>query len=507
MFWLIQIFTKLPLLFSKLSLTFVYRDLIRHVDHSLVKASRFLNYLLMIVLTGFFTAATLVSMFACTPVYKSWLPKTPGYCIDTTLMFNYVTGSVNVLTSICLICIPLPVLYLAKNRRIEIKQLTALVLFGLMCVFFLSFFLSLCPSLLHHSYISPSSTIKLEQFLTQLFPVIRWYLSCVSIWLLISIMSKQTLHVRLSPPLSLLLCRLTISFLPGRIIPTHIIIVVEMNITIIAASVVVMRPCFQVIFDSLFPKSPYASHNASNRRPSKYHRRRSDGYIVSPDETEGAARCLASISECDTGTGIMKTVDIELASKDASKENIVKGEILLGRSGILERPTDSGNRKHSTKSNRPARMARAIESEAWNVKNYILIGPEKIIAQLLFLLHDNSLNSTSDESLLIAELRAEDEDEIWYIAAFFIAPLDLTGCINEYCISAESTTHITSDVYWLYRAIQSKRFHIYLPFPIPLRYARAFVEKHANHNSDMDMMHALFSSSDICQREEENPLL
>jgi hypothetical protein len=132
MFWLIQIFTKLPLLFSKLSLTFVYRDLMSLVDHPLVKFSRAVNYTLMVVLAGFFTAATLVSMFACDPVYKSWLPKTPGHCIDTTVMFNYVTGSVNVSTSICLICIPLPVLYLAKNKRIEVKQLTALIFFGLM---------------------------------------------------------------------------------------------------------------------------------------------------------------------------------------------------------------------------------------------------------------------------------------------------------------------------------------------------------------------------------------
>lgn len=132
MFWLIQIFTKLPLLFSKLSLTFVYRDLMHMVDHPVVKVARWVNYSLMVVLTGFFTAATLVSMFACTPVQKSWLPKTPGSCIDTKIMFNYVTSSVNITTSICLICIPLPVLYLAKNKRIEIKQLTALVLFGIM---------------------------------------------------------------------------------------------------------------------------------------------------------------------------------------------------------------------------------------------------------------------------------------------------------------------------------------------------------------------------------------
>lgn len=135
MFWLIQIFTKLPLLFSKLSLTFVYHDLMDpRLEFILVKISRSFNYFLMVIIIGFFTAATFVSMFACNPVYKSWLPKTPGQCIDTTIMFNYVTGGVNIFTSACLICIPLPVIYVSQNKGIEVKQLLALVLFGLMYV-------------------------------------------------------------------------------------------------------------------------------------------------------------------------------------------------------------------------------------------------------------------------------------------------------------------------------------------------------------------------------------
>ncbi|KAK4076568.1 uncharacterized protein Triagg1_4171 [Trichoderma aggressivum f. europaeum] len=259
MFWLIQIFTKLPLLFSKLSLTFVYRDLMILVDHPLVKFSRAVNYTLMVVLAGFFTAATLVSMFACDPVYKSWLPKVPGHCIDTTVMFNYVTGSVNVSTSICLICIPLPVLYLAKNKRIEVKQLTALILF-------------------------------------------------VRLYMITDLYNVKTDFTWL-------------------IIPTHIMIVVEMNITIIAASLVVMRPCFQAIFDIAFPTSLYASHNTSSRGESTYHSRRSDGYIMSLDDNDGAVQREESIGKRGTGERILKTVDIELASKDASTEDILKGEI------------------------------------------------------------------------------------------------------------------------------------------------------------------------------------
>lgn len=105
-----------------------------------------------------------------------------------------------------------------------------------------------------------------------------------------------------------------------------------MNITIIAASLVVMRPCFQAIFDVAFPKSLYASHNASgrgesSRGESKYRSRRSDGYIMSLDENESAVRREESTGRRGARERILKTVDIELASKDASTEDILKGGI------------------------------------------------------------------------------------------------------------------------------------------------------------------------------------
>lgn len=105
-------------------------------------------------------------------------------------------------------------------------------------------------------------------------------------------MSKQTLPVRpftryLIDPLA----NLTALFTLGLIIPTHVMIVVEMNVTIIAASVVVMRPCFQAIFDIVFPTSLYASHNSSSRGDFKYRSRRSNGYIMSLDENIGAVQC------------------------------------------------------------------------------------------------------------------------------------------------------------------------------------------------------------------------
>lgn len=118
-------------MFSKLSLSLVYRDLLSTADIPVVRICRVANHITMTIVVGFFTAATFVGIFACQPIHKSWYKKEPGHCIDTQIMFNYVTSSVNILTSLALIAIPLPILLRTQNKRIEIKQLIALVMLGL----------------------------------------------------------------------------------------------------------------------------------------------------------------------------------------------------------------------------------------------------------------------------------------------------------------------------------------------------------------------------------------
>jgi hypothetical protein len=120
-------------MFSKLSLGMVYQSLLSTADTTLVRWSRIVNWITIFIVTGFFTSATFVGIFACTPVNKSWFPKEAGTCIDTTIMFNYITSSINILTSVLIIGIPLPVLFKTAggNKKIEIKQLIGLVLLGL----------------------------------------------------------------------------------------------------------------------------------------------------------------------------------------------------------------------------------------------------------------------------------------------------------------------------------------------------------------------------------------
>lgn len=96
--------------------------------------SRAVNYFTAFVVFGYYVAATFVSAFACTPVYKSWTPSTPGYCINNGA-FLYSTAVVNIATSLMLIGIPLPLLFRTRFRKREVTQLICLVFLGLMYVF------------------------------------------------------------------------------------------------------------------------------------------------------------------------------------------------------------------------------------------------------------------------------------------------------------------------------------------------------------------------------------
>jgi hypothetical protein len=58
-----------------------------------------------------------------------WYPDKPGKCINKSQFF-YATGIVNVITSVLLISIPLPVLLKTWHGRSEITQLLALILLG-----------------------------------------------------------------------------------------------------------------------------------------------------------------------------------------------------------------------------------------------------------------------------------------------------------------------------------------------------------------------------------------
>jgi hypothetical protein len=130
LFWLGQILFKLSTLFAKLSLFFIYRDLFAQVDSLIIRITSISNYVTAFVVVTYYTAATLVSIFSCTPVSKAWHPKDHGSCIDS-LAFLYSTAACNIITSLLLISTPIPLLLRTKHRRTETSQLLFLVLLGL----------------------------------------------------------------------------------------------------------------------------------------------------------------------------------------------------------------------------------------------------------------------------------------------------------------------------------------------------------------------------------------
>lgn len=120
---------KLSIMFTKISLFFIYRDLFSLIDAPVIQITRLLNYITAIVVVGYYGSATVVSIFSCTPVTKAWKTSQPGTCINAHA-FLYSTAICNIITSLLLISIPIPLLLRTKHHKAETTQLLFLVLLG-----------------------------------------------------------------------------------------------------------------------------------------------------------------------------------------------------------------------------------------------------------------------------------------------------------------------------------------------------------------------------------------
>ncbi|KKY23355.1 putative integral membrane protein [Diplodia seriata] len=177
-------------LFTKLSLCLVYAQLFKRADSTTVRITRVLVHLTTVVVVGYYGSATLISIFQCNPIRKSYLSKTSGTCIDLT-QFRFSGHAVNIITSIMVICIPLPALFKMKDKRPEIKQLLFLILLGFV-----------------------HTSCAITRLVLQFFP---------------DPAAKKDPQWANTVPNTLSM--------------------VEMDVGIIAASLVVMRPCFQFLYN------------------------------------------------------------------------------------------------------------------------------------------------------------------------------------------------------------------------------------------------------------------
>ncbi|QKX58422.1 uncharacterized protein TRUGW13939_05544 [Talaromyces rugulosus] len=127
--YLNQVFFKLTSLTSKLSLIVVYNRLFNPPISPLVFWTRNINLANGFVIATFYFSIFLVSIFQCHPISKSWDKKRPGSCVNLDNV-RYASAYINIITSALLVATPLPVLFRIKHKRRQITELTVLVMLG-----------------------------------------------------------------------------------------------------------------------------------------------------------------------------------------------------------------------------------------------------------------------------------------------------------------------------------------------------------------------------------------
>lgn len=76
---------------------------------------------------------TVITIFQCRPVSRVWDPAVNAECIDTYIVWA-IMGSLNVLTDILLLCLPLPKLWRLQMRRRVKLQVIAIFSIGSLSV-------------------------------------------------------------------------------------------------------------------------------------------------------------------------------------------------------------------------------------------------------------------------------------------------------------------------------------------------------------------------------------
>lgn len=130
LFYANQIIFKLTTGLCKISLCMVYQGLFPFSGGPLIRRTRYIVEFTLYLVIGAYGSAFLISIFQCTPVSKTWHSKEHGSCINL-VQFRMSTAVFNIVTSLLVICTPLPALWQMKDKRPEVKQLLVLILLGL----------------------------------------------------------------------------------------------------------------------------------------------------------------------------------------------------------------------------------------------------------------------------------------------------------------------------------------------------------------------------------------
>ena len=125
-------FYMMGILGFKVALCFAYLRIMKTSTHSAYKA---ITWAVMIACIIGHIAGTLVLVFQCKPVRKSWRPRTPGSCLANDATF-YGLAAVTILFDVIIFLLPIPLLL---NLNISKKRKFALV-----CVFLLGLLTTVC---------------------------------------------------------------------------------------------------------------------------------------------------------------------------------------------------------------------------------------------------------------------------------------------------------------------------------------------------------------------------
>ncbi|KAL8709463.1 MAG: hypothetical protein Q9220_005846 [cf. Caloplaca sp. 1 TL-2023] len=86
-------------------------------------------YIIAVLCILFWISGVTACIFQCTPVDYAWLRTGEGHCINTLLLF-YITSTVTVVTDICILLLPLPIVWKLQMPKAKRYGVMAIFLLG-----------------------------------------------------------------------------------------------------------------------------------------------------------------------------------------------------------------------------------------------------------------------------------------------------------------------------------------------------------------------------------------
>lgn len=118
MFYLIQIFYKITIACTKISILLLYLRIFPG------KTFRSLDYLLLFYVIGYAIGSILATIFQCEPIHGAWIHSLPRKCTNVKVSW-YVNGGADMLGDLMILLLPMSLIY---KLHLPIRERLGLVL-------------------------------------------------------------------------------------------------------------------------------------------------------------------------------------------------------------------------------------------------------------------------------------------------------------------------------------------------------------------------------------------